>query len=420
MASKIPNTVCSAPWSHFAIGSHPDGFITTPCCRFRMGSDSRWNKQKFQQPAQAISKNGYLEDIRQKMLSGERLRECEKCWREERDKGYSMRNTMLKRMSLDEIEQNVETFKLKYLEVMFSNLCNLSCRMCDITQSSQWANLYNNAFVPANVQDEQSVPDHFLEKNGRAKTQPISFHSDLIKDIDMSELVEVKILGGEPMMTPDHLLFLEKLMHDSKDPSKIKLVYHTNGTKRPPQKVVDYWKQMQSIEIVLSIDGYADVNEYQRIGHTWKTIEENIEWYSTLGNNIHMRVHTTLSIINIWQIDLLCKWLEDYMTQFLPWYNKEEGLFAPLQKVITFDFVQKPAHLDLTIMPDTIKNRCINTVNSAKYLTDTMKKYIIKYIKSSSCNPELWKEFWMKMEMIDAYTKQSLSNIIPNIEELKN
>ena len=287
MASKIPTTVCSAPWMHFAIGSHPDGFITMPCCRFRLGNDSRFNKYKFENPQQAISRNGYLETIRQQMLTGERLHECQKCWREERDKGWSMRHIMLKRMSLDEVE-TAKSFDLRYLEVFFTNLCNLSCRMCSIVDSSQWANLYNNAFLPAGIKDTSVVPDEFIDRSGKAKTQPIRFNSKLLEGIDLSNLVEVKILGGEPMMSPDHLMFLDSLMSQSKDPSKIKLVYHTNGTKRPPEKVVEYWKQMDKIEIVFSIDGYNTVNNYQRVGSDWQTIQDNIKWYASLDINFHM------------------------------------------------------------------------------------------------------------------------------------
>ena len=245
---------------HFAVSTHPDGFITMPCCRFRLGSDSEYRKHKFQQPEQAVSKNGYFEDIRKKMLAGKKLHGCQKCWREEEHKGYSYRTLMFDRLKIDQIDTESE-FDLKYLEIFFSNLCNLSCRMCDIMQSSQWANLYNNAFIPEGITDNQVVPEEYLDENGRAKTTPVSFDLKLLDKLDLSNLIEVKILGGEPMITPDHLVFLERLMKDSKQPNKIKLVYHTNATKRPPQQVIDYWKQMEKIEIVCSIDGYGEVNE---------------------------------------------------------------------------------------------------------------------------------------------------------------
>ena len=418
MTSKIPSTVCSALWSHFAISSHPDGFITQPCCRFRMGSDSRWNKQKFQTPSEAVSKDGYFEQIRQKMLAGEKLPECQKCWRDEKNRGYSMRKTMLKQMTLDEV-QEASGFDLRYLEIFFSNLCNLSCRMCDITQSSQWANLYNNAFVPNNLHDRDVVPEEFLDATGKAKTKPMPFDKKLLDRIDLSNLNQVKILGGEPMMTPDHLDFLNRLMSESKDPSKIKLVYHSNGTKRPPQKVIDYWKQMEEIELVFSIDGYGKTNEYQRVGSDWDIIVENIKWYAEQGVNLNMRVHSVLSILTVWTVDNLCEWLDNEFKTLVNWPNSRKGLFDNDMKTVTFDFAQKPSYLDLTIMPEQLKSKCCEMIEKSLYLNDENKNFIIDYIKSNSYNKEYWETFWKTMTAIDKHTGQNISQIAPQLEEYK-
>ena len=386
---------------HLAVSTHPDGFITMPCCRFRLGSDSEYRKHKFQQPEQAVSKNGYFEDIRKKMLAGKKLHGCQKCWREEEHKGYSYRTLMFDRLKIDQIDTESE-FDLKYLEIFFSNLCNLSCRMCDIMQSSQWANLYNNAFIPEGITDNQVVPEEYLDENGRAKTTPVSFDLKLLDKLDLSNLIEVKILGGEPMITPDHLVFLERLMKDSKQPNKIKLVYHTNATKRPPQQVIDYWKQMEKIEIVCSIDGYGEVNEYQRIGSNFEVIEQNIDWYKSLDANIELRIHSTISMLNIWKIDELVKWSKTATTEN-----------------ISFDFVQRPSYLDVTIMPDDAKEKCVQVIKSAENLQPSQKQFILAYLNSKSYNIEHWKEFWNRMTAIDKYTKQSLKKVAPQLEEFK-
>ncbi len=401
MTSKIPPTICTAPWMHFAISSHPDGFITMPCCRFRMGKDSQFQKQKFQTPLEATSKQGYFEDIRQKMLAGEKLPECSKCWREEEHRGYSYRTLMEQRLKISDVNPNAP-FDLKYLEIFFSNLCNLSCRMCDITQSSQWANLYNGAFVPEGMKDD-AVDDEYLNEDGRAKVEPMNFDLALLDKIDLSNLIEVKILGGEPMITPDHLVFLRRLMQDSKHPEKIKLVYHTNVTKRPPQVVIDFWKKMQQVEIVCSIDGYGEVNEYQRIGHKWKVIEENVAWYRQLDANIELRIHSTLTPINIWRVNDLANWTKN---------------IVPSHKV-TFDFAMRPHYLDVSLMPDDAKQQCKEVLDSSTALNQSHKRFILAYLDTKSYNKEHWKEFWKKMEAIDKYTNQSLSTVAPQLEAYK-
>jgi organic radical activating enzyme len=366
-----------------------------------MGKDSQFQKQKFQTPLEATSKQGYFEDIRKKMLAGEKLPECSKCWREEAHRGYSYRTLMENRLKIQDINPDAP-FDLKYLEIFFSNLCNLSCRMCDITQSSQWANLYNGAFVPEGMKDD-AVDDEYLDENGRAKVEPMNFDLALLDKIDLSNLIEVKILGGEPMITPDHLVFLRRLMQDSKHPEKIKLVYHTNVTKRPPQMVIDFWKKMQQIEIVCSIDGYSEVNEYQRIGHKWKVIEENVAWYRQLDANIELRIHSTLTPINIWRVHDLVSWTKN---------------IVPSHKV-TFDFAMRPHYLDVSLMPDDAKQKCKEVLDSSTALNHSHKRFILAYLDTQSYNKEHWKEFWKKMEAIDKYTNQSLSAVAPQLEAYK-
>ena len=230
----------------------------------------------------------------------------------------------------------------------------------------------------------------------------MSFDLKLLDKLDLSNLIEVKILGGEPMITPDHLVFLERLMKDSKQPNKIKLVYHTNATKRPPQQVIDYWKQMEKIEIVCSIDGYGEVNEYQRIGSNFEVIEQNIDWYKSLDANIELRIHSTISMLNIWKIDELVKWSKTATTEN-----------------ISFDFVQRPSYLDVTIMPDDAKEKCVQVIKSAENLQPSQKQFILAYLNSKSYNIEHWKEFWNRMTAIDKYTKQSLKKVAPQLEEFK-
>ena len=205
------------------------------------------------------------------------------------------------------------------------------------------------------------------------------------------------------MITPDHLVFLRRLMQDSNDPRRIKLVYHTNATKRPPKAVVDFWKQMKKIEVVLSIDGYNEVNEYQRIGHKWNVIEENVKWYQSLEANVELRIHTTLTNLNIWRVDDLVAW---------------SGKIMPSHKV-TFDFANRPSYLDASMMPDDAKQQCKEILESSTVLNESHKRFILAYLDTKSYNKEHWKEFWKKMEAIDKYTNQSLSTVAPQLEAYK-
>jgi hypothetical protein len=238
----------------------------------------------------------------------------------------------------------------------------------------------------------------------------------MLEGIDLSNLHTVKILGGEPMMSPEHLQFLTRLMEMSNDPSQINLIYHTNGNKRPAEKVVEYWRQMKTIELVFSIDGYGPANEYQRIGSDWKGLVENIKWYASLGIDFEYRIHSVLSSLNIWQFDALCDWAEKEFKSITKFPKHIPGVFYPEEKVITVDFVQRPPYLDLKIMPEILKTKCADSLEKSKHIQGETQQSILDYLQSDSYNKEYWNEFCIKMNAIDDHTKQNLFDVAPQLE----
>lgn len=392
---KLHKNACSLPWKHFALGIETNGPIVFPCCRFLFDDKTaKYRKEKYDIPSIAISKSGYFEDVRNRMQSGEKLYECRKCWDQELAGKQSMRKKYNKTFAPKNILKNE---KLEYLEISFSNLCNLACRMCNIMDSSSWANLYNKTFYLENNPDKHTVPSEFLDKTGKAKTKVINVDSFDLSNIDLSNLKEIKILGGEPMMSAGHEEFLKNLSKQSKNANQIEITYHTNATKRPSQEVVEIWKQFKKVTIVFSIDGLKEVNEYQRTFSNWETIEENIEWFTALPMNSVFGVHSTLSILSAWNYDELYNWI-----------IKNDKISTE----ISIDFVRYPDYLNLSYMPEQYKVKYIEKILNSN-LEEKDKIQIKNYILSNSSNDLVWEEFLTRMKQLDKFTKKDITKIIP-------
>jgi len=389
----MDSKICIAPWKHFAIGNHPRGTIISPCCRFSF-KNSQYNPFKFLPANKAVISEEYFGDIRKRMLNGEQLPECAKCWMEENNSVTSMRQKLNREFHFDDRNN----FKPKYIEIMFSNLCNLACRMCDITQSSSWATLYNKTFVPNGIVDHTIVPQEFIV-NDRAKTDVMKFDMSELEKIDLSNITKVKILGGEPMLSPEHESFLQSLVKQIKQTKDLTLVYHTNCTKKPSQSVLEVWKSIGKVELNFSIDGFNTVNEYQRINSSWQDIVDTLQWYIDLDLDLGMNIHSVLSNITIWSYEKLLIWTKEML-----------GYTAN-----TFDFVQNPKYLSLTNLPDELKTRCKNMVNDWS-IDSNKKELIVEYMNTIQYNKELWQEFVTKMSMID---KTINMNLIETVPELK-
>ena len=79
------------------------------------------------------------------MLEEKPCKQCTKCYEREENGFFSMRNDQNKNMGhyidlVDETHDDgtQERFEIKYYDIRFSNLCNLSCRSCGDIFSSNW------------------------------------------------------------------------------------------------------------------------------------------------------------------------------------------------------------------------------------------------------------------------------------------
>lgn len=277
---------CALLWSHAAITL--DGKMQ-PCCRFDSSADKTFRKPPF-------SSIGFgeawfseqMEEIRQKMLAGEKIAGCAKCWEQETHSGKSMRTDFNNKYS----KHIGSTPKLRFLEIGFSTHCNLACRMCDENASST-----------------------IYKINHPGEKVRIGFDLDIDKfDVDLDHLEQLKIVGGEPMMAAKHDLFLDRLLLSKCDLSKLTIIYHTNCTVKPSEKIIDYWKKMKKVRIVLSIDGVGRVNEVQRTGHRWEDLLDILNLYKQLrleNSNILIEVHTVVTVLNVFGFPELHKFVEN-------------------------------------------------------------------------------------------------------------
>ena len=300
--SNIPETACSLLWTHAALDM--DGAVM-PCCRFQVemvidpvtGDAPRQDSRMYKNPDYKKENIPYMNEggldkafngdeytqMREAMLRGEKLKGCAKCWEIENSGGVDSPRQFWNRRYFDQIGKPP---KIKYLELGFSTHCNLACRMCSPEYSSKWHNIV--------------FPEHKVE---------VGF-TDFIKnlDADLSEVENIKFVGGEPMMDKNHDRFIENLEAWGINLSKLNLFYHTNGTIMPGDNVIRVWEKLANVTIVISIDGYGEVNEYHRPGHKFSDLEKNLLRYKELP--VKIETHTVVTQLNVFYLQSLIDWLD--------------------------------------------------------------------------------------------------------------
>jgi radical SAM protein with 4Fe4S-binding SPASM domain len=135
----MSNTFCILPWIH--VYANADGTVH-PCCigdyRYPLG-----NLQK--ESLEEVWNNENYKRLRRNMIEGKECKECTACYAAEQY-GSSFRthsNTQFEKYlpmkDITNTDGSLDEITLRYLDVRWSNICNLKCRSCSATYSSSWA-----------------------------------------------------------------------------------------------------------------------------------------------------------------------------------------------------------------------------------------------------------------------------------------
>lgn len=310
-----------------------------PCCRW---TGSTTVLPNVNSGIDAAIHSEYFKDIRNRMMAGEELPECKACWNEEAAGKLSMRAAHNLKLS-----QHIgKSPKLRYLEIGFSKHCNLGCRTCDDDTSS--------------VIFKMRYPDKKIDVDFKLN------RSDM--DSDLSELKKIKLIGGEPLLAKGHDDFIASLETSDCDISGLELVYHTNCTIRPNDRVLEFWKKVKSVDLVISIDGVGQINEIQRPGASWDTFINTLEFYKELSNaipTIRLRSNSVITILNIEHTEALYNFIIDNITSE--------------HKLIQWLVISNRPELEPKNASSEKKKKIRQTVNNA-VLPERVKQMLLFYI----------------------------------------
>jgi radical SAM protein with 4Fe4S-binding SPASM domain len=398
-------TFCMYPWIHMYV--EPSGRVA-PCCGSGNGDESKIGHTGQKKLAE-IWNDQPLRDFRIKMLNNEKSKACARCYESEESGFFSMRLSANKHHGhhINLVDQtdatgNLNQFNMLYWDVRFSNICNLRCRSCGPSFSSQW------------YQDQIKIaPDY--ANNHNALIFAGKFETDLweqlIEHIDHVE--QIYFAGGEPILMDEHYRILEEL--EKRKKFNVRLIYNTNFTqiKLKDRTVFDYWKKFDSVAVGASLDAMEQRGEYIRKGTDWNEVESNRRLMMEVCPNVDFYISATLSILNALHLpDFHRDWVnkgfikpQDFNINILtdPIHYRIDIATADYKKKIEEKYQQHLAWLS----PQDRLRRASNGFESAiNFLTSTDNSHLIE-------------RFWNKTDELDAIRNEDILQIIPELKALQ-
>lgn len=317
------------PWMHQFID--PEGRVK-PCCRFALPKkEEKINGNNLNdKELNEIFFSRFMDEIRSKMLSNEKVTGCLRCYEEEASQKKSLRERYNQRSDLNPktLITDIKTPKIRWIELAISNDCNLACRMCDSRYSSKWFDMEKEFY-------------------GKTFSQTRKTKCDIKKIIPfLNDIVHIKFTGGEPLMTPDHFVLIDKLLQGGRA-GDIFLNYSTNLTIPPSSSLIKKWKNFKFVEIACSFDGVGETWELVRYPSRWKKVEKVLQMFLGLTHKLNCRIQlrSTISVNNILgMVKSFDWWIEN-------WNRHAAGTFSESQALINPTHVSFPRFLSTTVLP---------------------------------------------------------------------
>jgi len=313
-----------------------------------------------------------------KMLNGQKVSACEKCYLLESHGQKSLRQNGGRgkpEWFKDDIESNgtMKTMPTD-IELHFGNVCNLKCRMC----SHYFSHMIGKELLAV----QQDDPDFFRwiqEQGGNVNnwaTGDLTEVYDWYKDKSVLEntfeeiynhVQSIRVIGGEPTIIPEFWQMFKYLK--SKNSLKDKFIkITTNGTNTNP-KMTEWFAEMKGVEIMISLDGLDLRNRYIRYPSNWQAIMKNIREYKAIANlhpSVRPFVAPTPQILNV-----------DQLTDFCIFFENEEVAVGINPDVVS------PKICNFNYFPMEYKKIVVDKLNTnlAKVKNNTNRTHIENTIK---------------------------------------
>ena len=402
----MSNSFCIYPRMHIQV--KPNGQVK-PCCRFNHGCNE-YMQTEYGHPLlkpyninhmslSDIHKSEFWNKLRSDMLEGKTIPGCHKC---DRDDIGGLRNSMRTNANKEWNGLNQaaplpsnKNPKIKYFELTTGRYCNLKCRTCSSDLSVTWES------------DDKAIKGLYKDS---LSSSPRNEYSHLPKilnlDLDPEDFQEatlIKLTGGEPMIAPTFIPFIDTIINSGYAKNIILEIY-TNTSWVPKDKILSRLKQFRFVKIFLSIDGVGKINDYIRGPSEWNTVSESAEtWikFSKENQTFSIVFSPTISLYNILNLSDMIDWWDKLQTKY---FSKNFVLYASegeKEAILNTSFIfnvgrfsptmlQTPTYLSASLLPD--KTEIIKNLKKIKFektewalSVDEVKyairfKYVIKRI----------------------------------------
>lgn len=270
----------------------------------------------------ALHNTSHKKQARLEMMNGIRTAECDYCWRAERNGLDVVSDRVFKSVIYSDHYLNVLAKQYRdgsdcvpqTLEIAFDNLCNFACSYCNANFSTTWSKDIKTRGPYIGMHTAGSETFRHAGENADKGVQPDG--SNPYQDAFMEwwrkelsrELFEIRITGGEALMSPAFWRFMDHIKHN---PTDATLAVNSNLGCAPHliDRLLDSVKDLPDFQIYTSCEAFGEQAEWVRDGLKWDVWVNNTLRLEEHPAVRHTHCMMTLSAFSVWGLVPFLEWL---------------------------------------------------------------------------------------------------------------
>jgi len=360
MIDPVSESFCGAKWYNATIWLGHGG--TTSC---HHPPAHQIDLEEIKTNPSAIHNTKHKKKMREMMINGQRPKECEYCWKiedmgKDADGNEPVSDRVYKTVIYEDDDLHTAAtldpqfdVNLKTLEIAFNRTCQLACSYCNPAFSSTWVkDIRTNGGYQGIKSDARG---HFIDDAPYAEP----FDQDQFNPyVDAfwrwwpelsKELEEIRVTGGEPLMTPD-IYQLFDWFETTDEPNKDNMRFAINSNLMAKDsllnKMIAGTQNINRFHLYTSCEAFGPQAEYIRDGLNWDKWTKAFEKVCSEARieGLHMMM----------TINALCL---DSIVEFFDWMLEMKRKYGHNRPGFTCNILRFPSFQSPLTLPDDLRKK---------------------------------------------------------------
>ncbi len=298
--------------------------------------------------------------VRREMLAGKRPSECEYCWKIEEVAGAVSDRTFQSQIYPDEevlgLKELSDQFPVvpRTLEVAFDSVCQFACMYCNQAVSSEWMReiRLNGPFQDLPTDKDQNYTR--VPFRGNSDSPYVEAFWRWWPTLSQ-HLVELRITGGEPLLSPRFWKLMSEIVKDKDQPFNLAVNSNLGVGDKVIARLLGMAENVRHLEVYTSCEAFGEQAEYIRDGLEWGRWHRNL---IRLLDSPHVKKVHIMMTVNVMSLFS--------MQEFLQFIAEIKKVYRYKGPYLSMNILRHPTFFSPLLLPIRMRTEIVEGIRQVR------------------------------------------------------